>query len=169
MQPKAAKKIGGMTPKKMTGGEDTKEFDFDGTIYSIKKKQKDDKLEICVSAAMPTGSMVEPPAAADKDKPQLYIKPDPAEAAAIAEAAADGSERGPAAGAEGAAIAEAAADGSERRPAADGSERRPAADGSERRPAAGAEGGKKKRKSSKKRKSMKKKGGMKRKSMKVKA
>ena len=53
MQPKAAKKIGGMTPKKMTGGEDTKEFDFDGTKYSIKKTQKDNKLEICVSAAMP--------------------------------------------------------------------------------------------------------------------
>ena len=40
----------------MTGGEDTtKEFDFDGTKYSIKKTQKDDTLEICVSAAMPTG------------------------------------------------------------------------------------------------------------------
>lgn len=65
MQPKAAKKIGGMTPKKMTGGEeDTKEFDFDGTKYSIKKTQKDDKLEICVSAAMPTG---EAPAAVSSE------------------------------------------------------------------------------------------------------
>ena len=53
MQPKAAKKIGGMTPKKMTGGEDTKEFDFDGTKYTIKKTQEKDELKICVSAPMP--------------------------------------------------------------------------------------------------------------------
>ncbi len=65
MQPKAAKKIGGMTPKKMTGGEDTKEFDFDGTKYSIKKTQKDDTLEICVSAAMP-GAAANPPTNQDE-------------------------------------------------------------------------------------------------------
>ena len=150
MQPKAAKKIGGMTPKKMTGGEDTKEFDFDGTKYFIKKTQKDDKLEICVSADMPTGSMVEPPAdpaaAADKDKPK-YIKPDPE--------AKEGSDINPVnnvnAAREAAAIAEAEAEEEREKAEADGSR-----------------GGKKKRKSSKKRKSMKKKGGM-RKSMKVKA
>lgn len=51
MQPKAAKKIGGMTPKKMTGG---KVFDFEGTDYEITKDiTQDGKLRICVETAMP--------------------------------------------------------------------------------------------------------------------
>ena len=54
MQPKAAKKIGGMTPKKMTGGQDTEgTLDFDGTKYTIRKTQEKDELKICVSAPMP--------------------------------------------------------------------------------------------------------------------
>ena len=54
MQPKAAKKIGGMTPKKMTGGQDTEEvLEFDGTKYTIRKTQEKDELKICVSAPMP--------------------------------------------------------------------------------------------------------------------
>ena len=61
MQPKAAKKIGGMTPKKMTGGQDKEEVvNFDGTDYTIKKTQEKDKLTICVSAEMPTGAMQPP-------------------------------------------------------------------------------------------------------------
>ena len=81
MQPKAAKKIGGMTPKKMTGGgEDTKEFDFDGTRYSIKKTQKDDKLEICVSAAMPE---------AVKEEDESMVPSDVADPAAALKARAE--------------------------------------------------------------------------------
>lgn len=89
MQPKAAKKIGGMTPKKMTGGEeDTKEFDFDGTKYSIKKTQKDDKLEICVSAAMPTGEAPAAMVSAEEAAAE-------AERRAKEEAEAKGEEDGP--------------------------------------------------------------------------
>jgi len=53
MQPKAAKKIGGMTPKKMTGGAP---FNFEGTDYEITKDiTQDGKLTICVSTNLPTG------------------------------------------------------------------------------------------------------------------
>ena len=55
MQPKAAKKIGGMTPKKMTGGQiDPVTFTFDKTEYTVSKPEtQDGKLTICVSTAMP--------------------------------------------------------------------------------------------------------------------
>lgn len=61
MQPKAAKKIGGMTPKKMTGGAP---FQFEGTDYEVTKTEEDGKLTICVSTAMPTG---EAPAAVSSE------------------------------------------------------------------------------------------------------
>lgn len=153
MQPKAAKKIGGMTPKKiggmapkkMTGGTYGAEEEIKDYSYTITKQidKENGMMKICVESKMPTGTMEVQPAtdssddtpgaAASNGKPVSFINPDnninAAKEAAAKEAAAP----------------EASVDLEE------------------------LEGGKKKRKSSKKRKSMKKKGGMKRKSMKVKA
>ena len=149
MQPKAAKKIGGMTPKKMTGGQDKEEVvNFDGTDYTIKKTQEKDKLTICVSADMPTGAM-QPPT-------EEGTKPAAAEGAAEGDAAAAAK---PAAAASNAKAEFINPDAKEFN----------LNEALEREKLEKKEfGGKKKRKSSKKRKSMKKKGGM-RKSMKVKA
>ena len=63
MQPKAAKKIGGMTPKKMTGGDygEPKEITIDG-VYRVTKKidEAGKQMMICVETDMPSESMVPP-------------------------------------------------------------------------------------------------------------
>ena len=145
MQPKAAKKIGGMTPKKiggmapkkMTGGDygTEEEVKIEG-VYTVTKKidEAANKMMICVETDMPSGSMQEPEAEGS-DVP-------PAEKPA---AGNDDSEKFIISEGKGKGEGEGEGEGE------------------------GSRGGKKKSKSSKKRKSMKKKGGMKRKSMKVKA
>ena len=73
MQPKAAKKIGGMTPKKMTGGAP---FNFEGTDYEITKDiTRDGKLTICVSTAMPGAEV--------KEEVETMVSGAEAEAAAL--------------------------------------------------------------------------------------
>jgi hypothetical protein len=146
MQPKAAKKIGGMTPKKiggmapkkMTGGTYGAEEEIKDFSYKITKQidEENGMMKICVESEMPKGTMVVPPATNNSDvTPGQQPGKQPGEK--------PGEKPG-----EGAATEEAAA--------------------AEQLKDEDQDGGKKKRKSSKKRKSMKK-GGMKRKSMKVKA
>ena len=153
MQPKAAKKIGGMTPKKMTGGEFGAAETVEIADYTVTKQidQESGRMKICVESKMPTGeapSMVPPNAAAEA----LEAVDNNANAAAEAlEAAAALKAR-----------AEAVADKLPNGKTPDNATKE------EVEAAEKQQGGKKKRKSSKKRKSMKKKGGM-RKSMKVKA
>lgn len=144
MQPKAAKKIGGMTPKKMTGGVP---FKFEDTDYEITKDiTKEGKLTICVSTNMPGAEVKEEQG---DMQPPLAVQ--------AAEIGAEYFETG--AIPEGEELTKEVVEEAKRKKA------EKAAEGAD----TGANtGGKKKRKSSKKRKSMKKKGGM-RKSMKVKA
>ena len=56
MQPKAAKKIGGMTPKKMTGGDygEPEKITL-GSDYTITKQidEQNGKMMICVESEMP--------------------------------------------------------------------------------------------------------------------
>ena len=154
MQPKAAKKIGGMTPKKiggmapkkMTGGDyGTEEEVKIAGFYTVTKKidEAAKKMMICVETDMPSGSMQEPAAEESSDVPPAGPTPaGPTPAAAAAAAAAAPGE-------------------DEKNKFINPNQNSVNMDE--------LDGGKKKRKSSKKRKSMKKKGGMKRKSMKVKA
>ena len=141
MQPKAAKKIGGMTPKKMTGGDygEPEKITL-GSDYTITKQidEQNGKMMICVESEMPgavkkeeEGSAVPP----SLEQQAAEIGPEFFENEAIPEGDNLTQE-----------VVDAAKVKKQQQ-----------------------QGGKKKRKSSKKRKSMKKKGGMKRKSMKVKA
>ena len=55
MQPKAAKKIGGMTPKKMTGGEFGAAETVEIADYTVTKQidQESGRMKICVETNMP--------------------------------------------------------------------------------------------------------------------
>ena len=145
MQPKAAKKIGGMTPKKMTGGTYGEPEDITlGKDYKVTKQidVENGMMKICVASRMPKaevkkeeGDMQEPTLALQA----VEIGPQYFEEGVIPE---------------GNALTQEVVDAAK--------ERKQQQQGQQQ------QAGKKKRKSSKKRKSMKK-GGMKRKSMKVKA
>lgn len=60
MQPKAAKKIGGMTPKKMTGGTYGAEEEIKGS-YKITKQidEENGMMKICVESEMPGAKLKE--------------------------------------------------------------------------------------------------------------
>jgi hypothetical protein len=62
MQPKAAKKIGGMTPKKMTGGDygEPEKITL-GSDYTVTKQidEQNGKMMICVESEMPGAKVKE--------------------------------------------------------------------------------------------------------------
>ena len=77
MQPKAAKKIGGMTPKKiggmapkkMTGGTYGAEEEIKDFSYTITKQidEENGMMKICVESEMPKATMVATPATNNSD------------------------------------------------------------------------------------------------------
>jgi hypothetical protein len=155
MQPKAAKKIGGMTPKKMTGGTYGEPEDITlGKDYKVTKQidVENGMMKICVASRMPKaevkkeeGDMQEPTLAlqAVEIGPQYFEEGVIPEGNALTQEVVDAAK--------------------ERKQQQQGQQQQ-----GQQQQGQQQQAGKKKRKSSKKRKSMKK-GGMKRKSMKVKA
>lgn len=105
MQPKAAKKIGGMTPKKiggmapkkMTGGTYGAEEEIKDFSYTITKQidEENGMMKICVESEMPKATMVAPPATNNSDvTPGQQTGEKPGEGAETEEQLKDGDQDG---------------------------------------------------------------------------